>query len=101
MAICEGVIDALSIWQLYQIPTIATLGTSNFYTLQLPSRISKVYIYADNDSAGIMAANALHTRLVSTGIYSDIRLPPENMKDMNEYLMTIPESVEVDLFGEC
>ena len=65
-------------------------SSTNLKTINLPRWKSlKLIIGADNDAAGIAAANHLQKRVADIEGYSAVVLPPLSGKDWNQYICMI------------
>lgn len=87
LILAEGIETALSVFISTGLPTWATLSTSGMLNVELPSLsiTQKIIIAADNDEAGLRAANKLADRLLSAGYEVQIAMPPAGM-DFNDLL---------------
>ena len=87
LILTEGIETALSVAMSTGLPTWATLSTSGMLNVEVPPLeiTQKIIIAADNDNAGIGAANKLADRLLSAGYGVQIAMPPEGM-DFNDLL---------------
>lgn len=87
--ICEGQIDALSLWQAGAAVAIATGGTSTgcLDAIQLPDLL---IIVADNDDPGIQFAEKISTYVEQRGALAYIVHPPKEDKDVNDTLRRDP-----------
>lgn len=87
LVLAEGIETALSVYQSTGLPTWATLSTSGMINVQVPSSdiTPEITIAADNDVAGVEAANRLSDRLLAMGYIVRMSLPPEGM-DFNDVL---------------
>lgn len=88
VALTEGIEDALSVMQLYPWPCWATGSAANLAAVVLPDTIHKVFICADNDKAGLAAAQKAALCFIAEGRKVQIVIPPNGHKDFNAYLMT-------------
>jgi putative DNA primase/helicase len=75
LCLCEGIEDALSIFQATGIPTWATCGTANLVSVELPEVVSEVIVCADNDAAGERAAQQAAARFLREGRRGRISRP--------------------------
>ena len=87
LIVAEGIETALSIYVSTKIPTWACLSASNLTTIDIPpvNITPKIIIAADNDRAGIRAANKLAIRLLDNGYKVNIAIPAKN-QDFNDLL---------------
>jgi hypothetical protein len=82
----EGLESTLSAVELLEVSAgWATLSTSGLTSVQLPEHIRGVVIAADNDSAGIKAAESLQRRLQREGRAVKV-VEPGAEKDFNDLL---------------
>ena len=88
----EGIIDALSLYQLdikEVIPLYGTNGlTQDHLELFKKYQISQVYLCLDNDEAGREAVNRIARELFNLNIKSFCITLPEGIKDPNDYLLS-------------
>ena len=84
----EGIESTLSAMQAADLPGWACLSTSGLRGVILPNLpiASDVTIAADNDKAGIEAANEAAERLRGEGRTVRIALPPEPGTDFNDLI---------------
>src|ERR1019366_7259875 len=85
LGLCEGWETGLSVLQLYRVPVWAVLGRARMHLVSLPEVTRHVVIFADNDRAGLEAAEQtarLHRYLGRT---AEIRLPSVG-NDFNDEL---------------
>ena len=87
LLVAEGYEDALSVSQITGLPAIASLGTANMKTVNVPP-CSEIIIAADDDMPGQAAAETLAKRLVGRRVR--IALPPRGYADWNEALTDVP-----------
>ena len=90
----EGIEDALSLWSVdncnLETHVWVAGSSTNLKTINLPRWKSlKLIIGADNDAAGIAAANHLQKRVADIEGYSAVVLPPLSGKDWNQYICMI------------
>lgn len=88
LGIAEGIETALSAMLLFNLPVWAAMsagGISNFPAL---SNIKHLMIFADNDTAGHVAALRCAQRYSQAGILGHIRFPHEKFNDWNDYLVS-------------
>jgi putative DNA primase/helicase len=82
----EGIETCLSAMEATGIGTWAALSTSGLKALVLPPVVREVIILADNDAAGIGAAEAAARRWYAEGRRVRIALPPKAGADFNDLL---------------
>ena len=91
LVLAEGIESGLSVQQATGLPTWACLSTSGLKSIILPPDVRTVVIAADNDDAGIKAAEDAAARLTREGRKVKVAKPPANM-DFNDVLR-LPENV--------
>ena len=78
LIVCEGIETGLAIRLLTGCNSIAACGTAALLSgVDVPDCVERLLIYADNDNAGINAANKLKTRLIGCNV--TVRLPPNQI----------------------
>ena len=100
LALAEGIETALSIVVGTGLPCWSCISANGLISVQIPSEVEHVYIYADKDRSGVgqEAAEKLRERLISDGIYAEIvSVPyaiPANAKgiDWNDVLVNYGQS---------
>ncbi len=86
LGLAEGVETAMSAMILFRMPVWATLGTERFHQIVLPSGISRLTLFPDNDAAGeIAVAAALHA-YACVGLPIETVWPPDGHCDWNDVL---------------
>ncbi|NBT86462.1 MAG: toprim domain-containing protein, partial [Alphaproteobacteria bacterium] len=87
LILAEGIETALSVHLATEMPTWAALSTSGLRNIKLPTLdvTSEIIIAADNDSAGLNAANLLKNGLLKEGYTVRIALPDKG-SDFNDML---------------
>lgn len=83
LGLAEGIEDALSAMQLFDVPCWAACG-ARIASVQLPPISREVVIFADNDTPGEIAARRAAKRFAREGRGTEIRCPPAGFKDWNE-----------------
>jgi putative DNA primase/helicase len=91
LAVTEGIETALSVNQSTELSVWAALSTGGLRNLALPdpSIVETVIICADNDDAGITAANIAAQRWIKKGHIVKIATPPPG-QDFNDLLIGKP-----------
>lgn len=86
LILTEGIEDGLSLLQSCPAYCVwACCGTSGFANIIVPKTVKSIIIAADNDTAGITAAEKLACRLKSQGFIVSIAFPKYG-KDFNDLL---------------
>ena len=87
LILAEGIETALSVYLATEMPTWAALSTSGLMNVKMPTLdvTSEIIIAADNDSAGLKAANLLKNGLLKEGYTVRIALPDRG-SDFNDML---------------
>ncbi|WP_170559147.1 DUF7146 domain-containing protein [Ruegeria atlantica] len=67
IGLAEGIETALSAQRLYDLPTIATLGTNGLLNIELPDAVRSVVLFLDGDPQAEKTAALLGVRLRSEG----------------------------------
>ncbi|MGK0618098.1 toprim domain-containing protein [Meiothermus cerbereus] len=81
LALTEGIETALAVHQSTGWPVWACVSAGGLAAVELPAEVFEVVICADNDSAGVDAANALARRLLSEGRRVRLAVPPKAGED--------------------
>ena len=89
IGIAEGIETALSAQALYGLPVWAAYSKGYLESFEPPSLVHTLIVFADNDKAGMDAANGLARRLVARGIDVQIRVPKEGGTDFNDLLVSL------------
>jgi hypothetical protein len=87
MGIAEGVETALSAQMLTAMSVWASLGGKRLHNVELPPFVREVHIFADNDTPGREAAYRASDAHRALGRDVEIRRPPEQYKDYNEFVI--------------
>lgn len=95
--VVEGEIDALSLHSIGERGAVTTIKGANSVTwanlsYAIPTgKGSAVYICLDNDREGVKAAIKFATECTANGVEHVYMVPlPENVKDINQLLMSLP-----------
>jgi putative DNA primase/helicase len=86
LAVAEGIETALSVTQLTNLPTVAALSAAGMRSLRWPPQVRRLWIAADNDEAGLKAAEALLGRALRAGLQAHIKVPAGGKNDFNDLL---------------
>ena len=84
LGLCEGIEDALSAVQLFDVPVWAAIG-SRLDAVWLPETVKQVIIFADADEAGHEAARRAVTAFRDQGREVTVKTAPVG-KDWNDAL---------------
>ncbi|PNU03790.1 DUF7146 domain-containing protein [Novosphingobium guangzhouense] len=93
LGLAEGVETALSAMMLFGIPVWATLGSDRLHQVTIPSNVTRLVLFPDNDPAGArgsMRAVQSHKR---PGRTIETAFPPAFFKDWNDVLRLGGEGV--------
>lgn len=85
LGLAEGIETALTIGATGWGPVWATIDAGNMANLPVVPGVEALTIFADNDSAGIKAAQALARRWVDAGREARIALAPAAGTDWNDH----------------
>jgi Toprim domain len=86
LAVAEGIETALSVMQLTKLPTVAALSAAGMRSLRWPPQVRRLWIAADNDQAGLKAAEMLLERALRAGLQAPIKIPAGGQNDFNDLL---------------
>jgi phage/plasmid primase-like uncharacterized protein len=86
MGLAEGIEDALSAMQMFNVPCWAALGASRLAGVWLPNLVREVIVFADNGTAGQDAAQKAADAFTGQGRRVVVRYPPEGCADWNDAL---------------
>ena len=77
LGVAEGIATAIAVHQLFGVPTWAALSASGIKSWWPPEGVTRVTVYADNDSnhVGPAAAYDLAQRLGHKGIAAEVQMP--------------------------
>ncbi len=82
LAVGEGVETMLSASQVLGVPAWAALTADNLARFDPPQHVRRLIVAADNDAAGLAAAELLIQRV---GPSAELALPPEDAADWNAW----------------
>lgn len=85
MGLAEGIETALSATRLFDLPCWATLGTERFALVNLPTDVSELVLFLDNDGGG-RRAEALAREKLGHIPSIEARYPPRPGDDWNDVL---------------
>ena len=86
LAVAEGIETALSVIQITNLPTVAALSAAGMRSLRWPPQVRRLWIAADNDEAGLKAAEVLLGRALRAGLQAHIKVPARGKNDFNDLL---------------
>ena len=86
LAVAEGIETALSVMQITNLPTVAALSAAGMRSLRWPPQVRRLWIAADNDEAGLKAAEVLLGRALRAGLQAHIKVPARGKNDFNDLL---------------
>jgi hypothetical protein len=89
LAVAEGIETALSVMQITKLPTVAALSAAGMRSLRWPPQIRRLWIAADNDEAGLRAAEVLLGRALRAGQQAHIKIPAGGKNDFNDLLRRV------------
>jgi hypothetical protein len=95
LGLAEGVEDALGAIQLTGVPTWACLGSARMHRVWVPSPVTTIHIFADDDEAGRKAVERAAAHHRAEGRRIAIRLPPVGIKDWADFAKIAPAGLEV------
>ena len=75
LAVAEGIETALSVMQITKLPTVAALSAAGMRSMRWPPQVRRLWIAADNDEAGLKAAEVLLGRALRAGLQAHIKVP--------------------------
>jgi hypothetical protein len=84
LAIGEGVETMLTASDVFGVPAWAALSADNLARLVISQPLRRLIIAADNDDAGIRAADALRARMTRSTIV-EIEVAPQGFNDWNDW----------------
>jgi putative DNA primase/helicase len=89
LAVAEGIETALSVMQITNLPTVAALSAAGMRSLRWPPQVRRLWIAADNDEAGLKAAELLLARALRAGLQAHIKVPAQGENDFNDLLRRV------------
>lgn len=84
LAIGEGVETLLSASEMFGVPAWAALSADNLARIVISKPLRRIIIAADNDDAGIRAADALRGRMTHSTIV-EMEVAPPGFNDWNDW----------------
>jgi hypothetical protein len=97
MGIAEGTETALSAMMLTGMSVWASLGGKRLHNVELPPFVREVHIFADNDAPGREAADRACEVHCKLGRVVEIRRPPLEFKDYNDFIVADADAWAGDL----
>jgi hypothetical protein len=97
MGLAEGTETALSAMALTGMPVWASLGGKRLHNVELPPFVREVHIFADNDAPGREAADRACEVHCKLGRVVEIRRPPAEFKDYNDFIVSDADAWAGDL----
>jgi hypothetical protein len=97
MGIAEGTETALSAMTLTGMPVWASLGAKRLHTVELPPFVREVHVFADNDQPGREAADRACEAHCKLGRVVEIRRPPPEFADYNDFILADADAWAGDL----
>jgi putative DNA primase/helicase len=88
-AVGEGVETMLTASEVFGVPAWAALSADNLSRLIISQPLRRLIIAADNDEAGMRAANSLRTRMTGSKIV-EIEPAPPGFNDWNDWARAQP-----------
>lgn len=85
LGIAEGIETALSASRHSNIPVWAVLTAGGIARFPIISNIQQLIVFSDNDCAGMDAATICAKRYSCAGMTGEIRPPPSQFKDWNDF----------------
>jgi len=94
LGIAEGIESALAAQLTFRVPVWACLSAGQLAKFEPPSGIQRLAIYGDNDADGTgqCAAYTLASRLATTRLALEVRIPDQVDTDWNDVLRQAPPS---------
>ena len=86
LIICEGIENALTLYQVMEIPTWAAISAGNLPNLRPPKNL-EIILALDNDPAGLQFGEKALNTWTSLGLDVKVAKPPRG-KDFNDLLKT-------------
>jgi putative DNA primase/helicase len=81
-----GLETALSAQKIFKVPVWAALSASGVGSFPVIYRLSRLFVFADNDGPGLAAARRCRRIYRGAGIETRIQFPSEHGTDWNDYL---------------
>jgi len=94
VALAEGIETALSAARIDGIPVWAVLNTALMVRFEPPASVNTLILYADRDTAGLLAAAQLMQRLQGR-VRLELRVPPVGNDDFNDVITQPPSGGDV------
>ncbi|ANI79169.1 DUF7146 domain-containing protein [Sphingobium sp. EP60837] len=87
LGLSEGVETALSAMMLFDIPVWAALGSERLDQVAIPTYVTRLVLFPDNDMAGEIGAAKAMAAYAMPGRQIDVEFPPARFKDWNDVLL--------------
>jgi hypothetical protein len=94
LGIAEGIETALSAAMIFKMPVWSVLSVSGIKAFPVIHGIESLCVFADNDEAGMSAAEQCGCRYSDAGIDVDVRYPPLAGSDWNDFMLKEMSCVE-------
>jgi hypothetical protein len=91
LCVTEGLEDALSAVELYDVPAVSAISAGGIRSLQLPAHITRILLCADGDDVGRRACEAAAVRWRMEGREAVVRPAPAG-RDLNDELREVGSS---------
>jgi putative DNA primase/helicase len=88
LGIAEGIETALSAQKVFNVPVWGAMSAGGIRSFPLVHGISRLLVFADNDDAGLSAAEACGGRYSTAGVEVEIRYPTIPGSDWNDFVRT-------------
>ena len=86
LGIAEGIETSLSAHRIFKAPVWAAMSAGGIRDFPVIYGIRFLWIFADHDDAGLLAARCCKRRYKAAGIEVEIRYPPKPQSDWNDHL---------------
>jgi putative DNA primase/helicase len=86
LALAEGIETALSAESIFKVPVWAALSAGGIGSFPVIYGIKRLFIFADNDPAGLLAARKCRRRYEQAAVVVEVWRPTKPGSDWNDYL---------------
>jgi putative DNA primase/helicase len=86
LGLVEGIETALSAERIFKVPVWAALSAGGIGSFPVIYGITRLFIFADNDAAGVSAGRRCRRRYVQAGAVAEVWRPTKPGSDWNDYL---------------